>query len=322
MKRLKRTLVFQIARGFVALFERLPRAAALTLGGLLGIALFKIQRRDAWRAERHIRLAYPGKYGPQRSRALAQGAFINTGFHICDTIRSRSRYHSELADLLDVTGLEHFERIYRRGQGVVAATGHIGAFELLAAFFGRNGYKTAVVGRAAYQRRLDQLLIETRARNNIVTIPTTEPLAFARALKDGFAVGVLVDNDSHRVRSEYLESCGRLSRTPIGQTVIGLRVGAGFMPLVCRRSAGRYQLRFFPELRPRDFGPGRDSARLRAVELTALLRRLLDEQVAQDPSQWPWVHNRWRSAPRSEDYPLPGLQLWRTGSCQREEITA
>ncbi|HSG99090.1 MAG TPA: hypothetical protein VLB27_03510 [candidate division Zixibacteria bacterium] len=322
MKRLRRTLVYHAARGFTALFERLPRPAALTLGGMLGLALYKIQRRDAWRAERNLRLAYPGTYNLKQSRALAQGAFINTGFHICDTIRSRSRYHSELADLLDVTGLEHFERIYRRGHGVVAATGHIGAFELLAAFFGRSGYKTAVVGRAAYERRLDQLLVETRARNNVVTIPTTEPLAFARALKAGFAVGVLIDNDSHRVRSEYLESCGRLARTPIGQTVIGLRVAAGFMPLVCRRHAGRYHLRFFPEFYPRDFGPGRTGSRLRAAELTWRMRRILDEQIAEHPTQWPWVHNRWRSAPGDDEYPLPGLRLWRQGACQRGKITA
>ena len=318
-KKLKHALVARIAGALQRAFSALPRDPALTLGGLVGLALWKIQRRDAFRAERNIELAYPGRFGEQRRKAVARAAFINTGFHICDAIRSIDRYDSELRELITVEGLENFERLYRRGKGVLAVTGHIGALEILAAFFGRSGYRTAVIGREAYESRLNQLLLEIRTANRVLTINTNQPKKFISCLRRGYAIGVLIDNDSSRVRGEFLESCGRLARTPVGQTLAGLRTGAAFMPLVCLRREGRYVLRFFPEEKPREVATGeyeeKFAERLKIADLTWRIRRILDREIAQAPEQWPWVHNRWHSRPGKEDFPLPGLELFRRSGC-------
>lgn len=278
-------------------------------GAFLGLALYRIQQRDSFRACRNISIAY--NVSAPRARSLARGAFINAGLNAADVIRLETAYHSELVSLIDVEGLEHFEKAYQNGCGVIAPTGHIGNFELLAAFCARSGFKTSVVGRELYDKRVNELLLKIRQANNVVNISTTEVRKFIRALKDGYAVGVLIDTDSQRVRSGYVESYGRLAYTPLGQTMIGLKVGASFAPLICVRRGGRYTLKFFEEMRPGKF-PNNDLGRLQAaLDLTWRIRKLLDSEVDRDPTQWTWTHNRWNTRPDPKGEPPAGLGLYK-----------
>jgi KDO2-lipid IV(A) lauroyltransferase len=283
----------------MALFDRLPRAAALFAGSALGWVVFHVQRKDEFRAERHLRAAFPGRFSNKQNRALIKRTFISAGLSACDTVRLRNHYQGELAELIDVSGLEYFDEMYHRGKGVIAATGHIGNFELLAAFFGRNGYKTAAIGRKLYQSKLDDIIVQNRLANQVLNIPTTEIRKMLRSLHEGFAIGVLIDNDSTRVAGEFVESYGRLANTPIGPVVLGMRAGAAFMPLCCLREGARYHLKFFPEETPLDFGDSAEGRKRAAIELSWRIRKILDEQIASHPEQWLWTHNRWHTRPEA-----------------------
>lgn len=310
-KRLRHSTVLFVVQSFMALFDRLPRRAALFAGAALGLALFYVQRRDEFRAERHLHAAFPGRYTNRQARATILRTFINAGISACDTVRLRRHYQSELAELINVEGLENFEEMYNRGAGVIAATGHIGNFELLAAFFGRNEYKTAAIGRKLYQSALDDIIVQNRLANNVLNIPTTQIRKMLRSLQDGFAIGVLIDNDSTRVAGECVESYGRLAKTPIGPILLGMRAGSAFMPLCCLREGGRYRLKFFPEERPRNFGSSPAARRRSAIELSWRIRKILDAEVARRPEQWLWTHNRWRSQPEKTSETPYGVQLFR-----------
>lgn len=297
LQRLRHNIVYLAVKSFMAIFDRLPRRGALFAGAALGWALFHIQRKDEFRAERHLRAAFPNRYSKKQTRAKIQRTFIEAGLSVCDTVRLRRHYQSELAELIDVEGLENFTEMYSRGKGVIAATGHIGNFELLAAFSGRNGYKTAAIGRQLYQNKLDSFIIQNRLANNVVNIPTTQVRTLLRMLREGYGIGVLIDNDSSRVAGEFVESYGRLAKTPIGPMRIGMRAGAAFMPLCCIREGNRYRLKFFPEEKPLDFGSSAEDQRRAAIELSWRIRKILDAEVAKRPDQWLWTHNRWHSKP-------------------------
>ncbi len=275
------------------------------LGSSVGLILWFTQCKDKFRACRHLRCAYGAKYSQRRYQAFARGAFVNSGYNLCDAFRLETRFTTEIAPLIDVVGLKYFLQAYKLGKGVVCPTGHIGNFELLAAYMGHNGFKTAVIGRELYDPRLDELLVRNRQANHIENIPTTQPRQLVTKLRDGYVVGALIDNDSRRLKSAFVESYGRLARTPIGVTHIGLRLGAAFVPVTCRRIGKRYQLRFFPALESEasaletdDTPQGRRELReKRVLDITWRIRKILDREVDKDPTQWIWVHNRWRTRP-------------------------
>ena len=117
---------------------------------------------------------------PLITRALTRGAFVCAGLNLADLTRLENRYSAELAGLIDVQGEEHLREAYARGRGVIAATGHIGNFELLAAYCAHNGYRTAVVGRRLADSRIDEILLGIRRANGVVNIRTTEALKLVR----------------------------------------------------------------------------------------------------------------------------------------------
>ncbi len=299
---MKRTLIYRLVQGARWLFVHLPREVALILGSAVGLTLWFTQQKDKFRAGRHLRCAYGSRYSLARYQAIAREAFINTGYNLCDTFRLTTVYEEEIAPLIDVIGIEHVQRAYRQGKGVICATGHIGNFELLAAYTGRNGFKTAVIGRALYDRRLDTLLVGNRHANNVENIPTTQVRRLVSKLRRGYVVGVLIDNDSPRLKGTFVESYGRPAYTPVGIAHIGMRLGCAFVPVTCRRIGKRYLIRFFPPLpyttnEKRRELLGRERRSEEAQALMQRIRKVLDSEVDKDPTQWIWVHNRWRTSP-------------------------
>ncbi len=302
---MKRTVIYRLALVIRWVFIHTPREIALLIGSTVGLTLWFTQRKDKFRACRNLRCAYGTRYSLRRYQSIARGAFINSGYNLCDAFRLESRFESEIAPLIDVVGLDNFLRVYRRGQGVICATGHIGNFELLAAYMGRNGFKTAVIGRELYDPRLDRLLVRNRRANHVENIPTTQPRQLVTKLRAGYTVGALIDNDSQKLKSAFVESYGRLAYTPIGITHIGLRLGSAFVPVTCRRIGKRYLLRFFPAVEPESQLPvtgmslpeKSEQRAKRVLDITWRIRKILDSEVDKDPTQWIWVHNRWRTRP-------------------------
>lgn len=309
---LKRSIKLGIIQSLRLALSKSPREISRFGGALFGLALYRIQKRDSFRACRNIQIAYGSAVSAAKARSIARQAFVNAGLNVADVVRLETKYPGELASLIDVEGLEFFEKAYQKGKGVIATNGHIGNFELLAAFCARHGFKTAVIGRELYDKRLDEILLGIRRANNVVNINTTEVRKFIRALRNGYAVGVLIDTDSQRVRSGYVESYGRLAYTPLGQTIIGLKLGASFAPLVCHRIGKRYLLKFFKEIHPGKFPNTSEGRLLAALDLTWRIRKLLDAEVDGDPTQWVWTHNRWNTRPDPKSESPPGLGLYKS----------
>jgi KDO2-lipid IV(A) lauroyltransferase len=121
---------------------------------------------------------------------------------------------------------------------------------------------------------------------------TDSPRQILAWLKDGKALGVLIDTDSHRVRGEFIPAFGRWSYTPIGQTLLGLKTGSAFLPMACLRTPeNRYRLVVLPEIEYESTGDRESDV----YEITRRCTRALEKIIRDHLDQWPWQHNRWRT---------------------------
>lgn len=243
----------------------------------------------------HLSLVFGHKLSLNQKRNVSRDFFVNTGKNLADIVRFERRFESEIRQTVSTEGMEHLDAAYRRGKGVIGITGHIGNFELLAAYIAGCGYRTAVIGRALYQSRLDSLIQNNRRAVGLTLMATTDsPRKFLRWLSSGGVIGVLIDVDSTRVRSQHVPMFGRPANTPIGQTILGLKAGAAFVPIVCvRRPGNRYKIIVRPEIqfdRSQDLGG-------RVREITGKCNQALEEFISLDLAQWTWFHNRWHTRP-------------------------
>jgi len=280
-----------------SLLNCLPRKAALFVGATLGLMAWGLLPKERYKIVRHLSLVYGDEMSYREKERTAQRFFVGSGKSLVEVLRFRRHYNSEIRELIEVEGLEHLDRAYKAGKGVIGFTGHLGNFELLAVHVAGLGYKTAVIGREMYDRRLDKMLVENREALGVHNISTTDSARkILTWLKNGGVLGVLIDIDSIRIRSTFVPVFGRLALTPIGQTNIGLRAGSAFVPCACLRTErDRYRLIFRPEVkieRSDNFDADVD-------RMTAACTAVLEEIIDQYRDQWIWMKNRWLTSPRN-----------------------
>ena len=295
-QKIRRNLVYSIAVMFDRLFSALPRPLALFAGSWLGLAAHKIVTRDQIRVFRHLSIAYENSLTANEKILIGREFYINSGKNIADLMRFSSLHPAEILKVVDCSGLKYFDRAYNRGKGVLGITGHLGNFELLAAYLVKLGYKVGAIGRKLADFKLNNLLLKKREKMGIVNFDAAEPpQKIISWLRAGGAVGAVIDLDSARLRSVFLPTFGRPSKVPAGQSIIAARTGAALIPMVCiRTKMARYQVIIKPEIQITYTYKGSSKADI--CQTTLDCHHVIQELIDQYREQWIWMHNRWHTA--------------------------
>jgi KDO2-lipid IV(A) lauroyltransferase len=294
-KRIKNWFLFRLITGLIWFLNFLPRNTAISIGGLLGgLAYFTIgdaRRRTIC----NLRLAFGGEQKKKELRRLALGVFRNLGKNVADAVRLKNMKWEDVDRITDVEGLENLDRAYRQGKGIVGLTGHIGNFELMAAWFSLKGYKVSVIGREVYDPRLDRLLVKNREKVGLENIPTTAGIKpILKVLKSGRVLGMLADQDSSRVRGVFVDFFGRPARTPVGPILLPYKTGSPIIPMaIVREDKNRYKIVVKPEVKL-VFSENREKD---VLEVTQRCAKVLESIIREYPDQWLWMHDRWKSKP-------------------------
>ncbi|MBU0984316.1 MAG: lysophospholipid acyltransferase family protein [candidate division Zixibacteria bacterium] len=292
-KRIRRSTVYGFTKTVLWFFNVIPRGLANFLGGWIGLAAWAGAVKERHRIHRHLTLAYGDRLTGRQRAVIGRRFFVNSGRNFSDVVRFTKHYQTELHSRVTCEGIEHFDAAYRAGKGLIGITGHLGNFELLAAYIQNCGYDVAVIGREMYDQRLNRLLIANREAVGLTNIATTDsPKRLLRWLRDGKALGVLIDTDSHRVRGMFLPAWGRWSHTPVGQTIMGLKTGAAFIPMAClRMDNDTYKVVIKPAIEVKPSGDFDTDVYNVTLACTKALEKIINEH----PDQWIWLHNRWRT---------------------------
>jgi len=299
-RQFKNDFIYAGIRLLMAVIEALPRDLALKLADMIGEMASLIDIRERRLAEFNLRRAYGNSWDDARIKIVAKECFVMIARNAADVVRSRNWTEGDLADVVDVEGMEHFENALKKGRGVIAITGHIGNFELLAAWFAAvRKVPVSVIGRKLYDPRLDRLVVENRARFEIENIPSDAPARkVLETLRNGRVLGVLMDLDSKRVSGVFVPFFGHLARTASGPIVIGRRSQSPVVPLALFRTPDdRYRLRILPAF---DI-PVTDNKDDDVFVALTKCNQALEQLVNYSPVQWAWIHNRWRSKPSTEN---------------------
>lgn len=297
-KKLRRLLALLAVNILIAATRIMPRRCGHALFAFLGTVAFRLYRKERELAMRNISKAFP-EGDALIAGALARGTFIYLGRNAFDALRLVHLSRDAILDLCTVEGEEHLRIPYDRGNGVIALTGHIGCWELLAAYFSEKGYALRVFARELHDHRLNDMLVEMRRRHGIVSIPRGgSAVAGYRILKKGGMLGMLIDQDID-VDGTFVPFFGVPAHTPRGAAVFALRSGAPIVPMgIHLQPDGSHRITVFPEL---EVPPAGLSEQERVDELTARYTNAIERLIRIYPQQWVWFHDRWRKRPVNAD---------------------
>jgi KDO2-lipid IV(A) lauroyltransferase len=182
------------------------------------------------------------------------------------------------------------------GEPIILLTGHYGNWELAGYLFGLYGFPTHSVARTLDNPYLDRFLRSFRERTGQKLIPKSGGYdQIVKVLQSGKALSMLADQDAGQ-RGLFVEFFGRPASTHKAIALLAIEHQAPVVVGVARRVGPgfRYEIRSADVIEPGEFTGTADDARL----LTQRYTKALEQLIRQDPSQYLWLHRRWKHQPQ------------------------
>jgi Kdo2-lipid IVA lauroyltransferase/acyltransferase len=276
----------------IAIMNRLPREASREIGVAIGETLWRAKPAERERMIDRIgsALAIPEK----DAREIAHRCIGTIGGYLADALRLEVMTPADLASMVRLDGAGHLRAAVACGHGAFALSAHVGNWEVLAAALARE-VPFAVIARRPSDPVLAGRLARLRGRWGIRTIWRDEgPRPVLRALTEGYAVGVLIDQAT-TAAGAYVPFFGRPAHTPTGPARIALRTGAPVVPVHMEDLPGGGYRGVVEQ--PLDGTPSPNMSGGDALALTATWTRHIEGWVRRAPHTWVWMHDRWRTMP-------------------------
>ena len=270
----------------------LPRRLMYWVGDRIADVSFATDLRERHAVEGNIRrIRAFGGISPDDPavQAMARQVFRGLGRNFTDFFHFASLSPGAARRLCEVEGLEFLESAYARGQGVIALSGHIGAYEMGALWMIAQGYTVHLLARQWDEPRADALFVRQRhRRGGKVILLGNAARGCLDALRRHDILAILGDFD-YTLRDDRMRFLDGEARLPLGPARLCVKTGAPIVPLfVTRRPDLGYLLSFQEPILPDK------SSTVSTVQ--AAIVRVLEEKVRASPEQWLLFSDVWDCA--------------------------
>ncbi len=298
VKKLRRDAAYLALRLVMGFFRLLPRGAALAVGRFLGGLAARVDARDRRKAEKQLRIAFGNEKSEDEIGRLARESFENMAMNFVDVARLKTMKPEEIERVCVPHDMDRLWKALEAGNGVIGLTSHTGCWELLGVYLAVVGVPIAVIARRLYDPRLEELLVDTRTSGGMRNISRgRDTRDILRLLREGWLVGVLIDQDVKNLRSVFVDFFGRPAWTPVGPAQLSLKFDAPVVPVLTWRDAGhRHHVCIGEPVTIEPTGDAEEDIRA----LTAKSSKVIEGFIREHPEQWVWLHERWRTAPGEE----------------------
>jgi len=245
----------------------------------------------------NLRLAFPDWPERERRRVLF-GLFRNFGRTLADFAHFPHLNRQNIERLIIYDGFENYARAQSQGRGVFFLTAHFGNWELGSFAHGIHGYPCNFVVRSLDNPLIDRLINRYRCLSGGKAIEKGDfARQVLRAFDRGEAVGVLMDQNMLPGEGAFVDFFGHPACTTTGPARVAKRTGVPIVLglVIWDAKLKKYRLRFDPVEWLK-----RESPEEEIVANTANFTRLIEEYVRRYPTQWLWVHRRWKTRPAGE----------------------
>jgi len=292
---MKRFLWGVQAVGVIALsfpFALLP----VKSGDLLGLLMFSL-----WKSRRVIAIDNLRKCMALGAVSLSQSPeevirenFRNLGRSFIEVVKIYYGMGRTILEKTVIKGMEHFEKARAKGKGVFLITGHCGNWELLAIMASYRVAPLSVVVRPLNNPYLNRFLMKARSRFGNRLLDKRGALrAILGTLKDGGFVGILMDQAVLPDEGYVIDFLGRGAWTSKMPALLARKTGAPAVAAFIRRTDSGHEITVHPEV-ILSSNSNQDEA---VKEDTKRFSRFIEDYIRENPSQWLWMHRRWKRVP-------------------------
>lgn len=271
----------------------LPYSLALKLGGYLGDLLFL-----CWASRRRIALENLKSAVSRKALTISASPeelirqnFRNLGKSVVEVVKIYFGLGDHIIRNVKIRGAENFVKATQKGKGTLIITGHCGNWELNALAAAANVTKIHIVARPVNNPYLNRLIERTRMKyGNKVIYKKGALKKILFALSKNETVAILMDQSvvsSEGVIAEFLGKRDYTMKTP---AVIAMKTGSAVLSAFIRRSGEGHVIEVGEEFLL-DRSEGSEKA---VYENTVMMSRSIEEYIKKNPTEWLWIHRRWK----------------------------
>lgn len=266
------------------LLAKLPLCIVHFLGSVMGWASYLSYQKYANLINTNLGLSQLTKDHVSFKKTLHRN-ISETGKAFLETFAIWFKDYSKLKNWYQAcTGWEHVEAALVKGKGIIFLTPHLGCFEITSLYYGQF-HPITVLFRPPRQNWLMPLISQGRKRGKVSLAPANAQgvKLLLQALKRGEAIGILPDQAPHEGEGEWVPFFGRTAYTMTLASKLAEKSGAQvLMAFGERLENGRgYHI----HIKPIKEG---------GINSPELLNQEIEKAIAQCPSQYIWVYDRYK----------------------------
>ena len=279
-------------------FHRMPKQMAIGIGKGIGHLLHRLLKKRRQIALENLKIAFGNTLSDKERRKICQESFINLGKTVVEFLRFKRLTFENIWREVAVEGTEHLIQALNQGNGVIVWLPHFGNWELLALVYGSLiPNRAKAIAFPLKNQRLNTLVWRYREHLSLALIPRKRAVRETlRALKANYAVGFFADQNAGQegVFVDFFEKPASAVRGPV---TLALKTGAPILfSLDIRQPDDRHFVYISEPLALEISGNFEQDVQTN----TARLLQYLEAYIRQYPSQWLWIHNRWKTQPDAE----------------------
>ena len=277
-------------------FGTCPTRTRLRIGAVVSWLTLTFARSRVHIVRTNLALCFPDETPAQRElwarahiRALSQ-SFVDRGVLWFGSVQA-------IDAMVQVDSLEYIVALLDANVPVILLAPHFVGLDVAATALTRYGVRGATMYTPQKDPVIDEIVRNGRARFNDTRLVSRKDgvRGLIRYLRDGYPIYYLPDMDFGRQGSIFVPFFGIDAATLPTTAMIAQKWHAKVVPIIETWDpvTGRYHVK---ALEPLEDFPGNDT--LEAA--TARQNRLLEDWIRPDPSQYYWVHRRFKTRPPGE----------------------
>ncbi len=294
-KRIKNWFIYILVRGGLRWINSVHRSTAIKFLQTLSQLGFYLVRVERQKTIKHLTMVYGKEKDEREIYQMAKDVFFNLGRNMADAFRLPCYNSQNIDQIVQAKGLDRLDRALQKGKGVLALTCHVGNWELLAGYVAMKGYAANVVGAPIYDPRLDDLVVNNRLQSGMKYIARgSATREIIRALRRNEIVGLLIDQDTKHVDGVFVNFLGEKAYTPVGLVMLAMKTQAAVVPIAIHIQKDNTHLIEADEELDLVFTEDESFNR---IHNTQLCSDAIEKFIRKYPTQWVWMHQRWKTRP-------------------------
>jgi KDO2-lipid IV(A) lauroyltransferase len=253
---------------------------------------YRLDRKHRRITLSNLEFAYGSSLSPLGRECLARQVFCHFVLFAREILELLLAPPAVIRRKVIIVGEEHVEAALAQGRGIVAIAAHSGNWEYTVMGYGLKYRPVAVVGRELDHPWAARLARYLRQRGgNFMVAKQKGMKEIMSHLRHNRSVGIVIDQNTTSAGGLLVDFFGKPARTTPVAALLARR-GIPVLPTLSRRlNDGRHLMVILPPLPlAKTSDPQADIHR--HLELQS---RVIEAWVRATPSQWLWLHRRWKN---------------------------